>query len=235
MGIADIPVGETAQAIKALQQLRAWFNDLPIEEVRSEKYNASINAVGEALLQTRQYQKRLADGEESDPVTEGRLSQLWHDAATEIRPYNADLSWLCEVKGHGWADARVWSKPEYKDLPVSLDQMMQRLRNLPAPLDPRAVSTTPSWFPIAGVTFAALTFLSLMYLLVRPEDIPVGKRVVFDVWLALCLAASLSFIGGTAKAQGRVPWVGGSPITFSAIGGFGVFVVALVVLYPIYH
>ncbi len=33
--------------------------------------------------------------------------------------------------GHGWADETVWSKPDYKDLPLKLDDIMRRLPGPP--------------------------------------------------------------------------------------------------------
>ena len=94
--------------------------------------------------------------------------------------------------------------------------------------------TAPTWLPVAAVIFTATTILSLLYLILRPEDIPLSKHFIFDVWLSFSLAASFSFIGGTAQASGRIPFFKDSPIQFMFVGGVAVFLVSLLVLSHIY-
>jgi hypothetical protein len=98
-------------------------------------------------------------------------------------------------------------------------------------------SGVPGWFPVAGVAFALLTVVSLFYLIVQARPIVEGNRVLLDIWVAICLAASTSFIGGTATAQGAIPlpFVKQSPSAFSAVGGFGVVIVALIVLVNVFR
>src|SRR5215470_17473648 len=107
---------------------------------------------------------------------------------------------------------------------------LRKVTKRPPPSPP-----VPNWFPVAAALFTLLALISLFYLIVRPDDIAVGKRVIFDVWVALCVAASVSFIGGTARAHGQLPWLGDAPIKFLAYGGVGVFIVTLMLMYSIYH
>jgi len=227
-----LDVGATTQATAALKSLVEWTKKLSSTEVTNNRYNAALDSINQAILETRKYQKRLRDGQQRDAQTEDTLSGVSSNVAAVIQPYNAEMSHLCRVKGHGWADATVWDKPEYKDLAIDLEQMLSHLRELANRPPPAAI---PSWFPIAAVIFTLLTLASLFYLIVRPEDIGPGKRIIFDVWVAFCLAASLSFIGGSAQAQGRLPWLGKSPIKFLAYGGVGVFIVALLILATVYR
>jgi hypothetical protein len=92
----------------------------------------------------------------------------------------------------------------------------------------------PKWMPVAAVVFTALTLISLFYLILRPEDIPPSKHLTFDVWMSLCVAASISFIGGTAQAHGRIPFFQDSPVEFMAVGGAGVFIVIFLILHYFY-
>jgi hypothetical protein len=90
------------------------------------------------------------------------------------------------------------------------------------------------WMPVAALVFATLTLISLFYLLLSPEDIPQSKHLIFDVWMSFCVAASASFIGGTAQASGRIPFFQDSPVQFMAVGGVGVFIVVFLILHYFY-
>jgi len=87
----------------------------------------ALAAVQDALLETRAYLVRRAAGEERDDDTERILSELWSKAGMAIAPYDAELSGLCYVKGNGWADSDLWEKPGVKELPISVDEMLQRI------------------------------------------------------------------------------------------------------------
>jgi hypothetical protein len=106
--------------------------------------------------------------------------------------------------------------------------------------DASLAKEVPRWFPIAGVIFTAITVLLLSYLLLGHQDIPTNKHVVFDVLAAICAAASASFFGGSARANGNLPWpawLGGNapPLQFVTAGGFAVFIIALLILLNAYH
>jgi hypothetical protein len=226
---------DTKDAIRLLQELSKW-NPSP-ELVKEHNFNAALEAVHQAIHETKRYLKRRREGGDRDRATEDRLSTLWMDAAPKIQPYDGQLAGLCYVKGNGWADEATWNAPENRDLPIRIDQMLERVRKLGETPPPKDV---PSWFPIAGVIFTAFTVVSLLYLLLGPQDISSGRHIIFDVWFAICLAASASFLGGTAKAHGSLPWpawFGGNspPIQFATAGGIAVFVIALIILLSAYH
>jgi hypothetical protein len=132
---------ETDQATRAISNLLRWFNSLPPSKVLENKYNAATDAVSVALLETRRYLKHRNEGGREDDKVEARLSELWSRAASEIRPYDLELSYLCEVKGHGWSDQNVWSRSPFKDLPLELDQVIQQLRNSRERHEPAQQST----------------------------------------------------------------------------------------------
>lgn len=93
----------------------------------------------------------------------------------------------------------------------------------------------PTWFPIAGVIFTAITMLSL-FALVTGLAQAVQKNIFFNVWVAFCVAASASFLGGSAAAKGSLPipaqW-GDKPVNFSVWGGVAVFFVTLLLMWSL--
>jgi hypothetical protein len=78
--------------------------------------------------------------------------------------------------------------------------------------------------PTAKAEFGllALTVLSLFYSLVGP-GIASDRKVIFNVWVALCVAGSAAFLGGDAVAKGtlRIPIMNNEPLAVTAIGGIG--------------
>jgi hypothetical protein len=88
----------------------------------------------------------------------------------------------------------------------------------------------PAWVPIAGVCFTVLTLASL-YPLVTGWAPAATKNIFFNVWVAFCVAASASFLGGSATASGALPlpsqW-GQNPVKFVVFGGVGIFIVVLI-------
>jgi hypothetical protein len=88
------------------------------------------------------------------------------------------------------------------------------------------------WMKIAGFIFVAFTVGSLFLLVIGVFPV-VSKTIFFNVWIAFCAAASFSFIGGEAAAEGKVPIpnvLGGSPVAFSLAGGISVFVIVLLLM-----
>jgi hypothetical protein len=92
----------------------------------------------------------------------------------------------------------------------------------------------PDWIPKAAAVSCFLTIGSVFYLIVRPEDLPGSRHTLFDIWMAFCVATSLSFIGGTARASGSIPFFKDSPIRFMAVGGIAVFIISLFILHEIF-
>jgi len=73
--------------------------------------------------------------------------------------------------------------------------------------------TVPAWFMVAGVIFGALTLLFFMTFLIVSmfHPVPPGSRFLVLIVLALGTALSSAFLGGTAAAAGRVPYLQGQP------------------------
>jgi hypothetical protein len=144
MYLPNIDPIETERAVHALEEVSKWLEEIQSDESKGNKYFAALNSVDRALVATRKYLKHRREGGERDPNSEDALSGLWLDAASEIQPYDRELANLCRVKGHGWADEAVWDEPQYRDLPVQVNQMLDhlmRLAKLPAPDDHKSRPT----------------------------------------------------------------------------------------------
>lgn len=130
MHVAELNHQVTKQAKDLLINLQFWLKHLPVSEKNKDQYNIAFNSVHKALLDTRLYQKILDEGQQRNPEHENSLSTLWADASFQIRPFHSELADLCMVKGHGWADSKVWNMHEYKNLPIEIDQMLLHIMKL---------------------------------------------------------------------------------------------------------
>jgi hypothetical protein len=182
-----------------------------------------------ALRETVLYINRVrADRSAYSATEEQRLSALWAGASDAIADFDPNLAKRCYIKGQGWLDPAVWEHPRFRAYKVGIDDMREAGAEL---FDHGRPTQVPNWFPAAGLIFAFFTFISLTYFLVGP-GIPAGRRVIFDVWVAFCVAASAAFLGGTAVATGHLslPFAKRAPIQFSTIGGVAIFVVVLILM-----
>ena len=86
----------------------------------------AIIAVERAALATRAYLAKIRDKPKSvSPNEESKLSQLWFDAYSRcIEAGQEDLSRRCQIKAHGWADAKIWDDPRYAGIEISLDSIL---------------------------------------------------------------------------------------------------------------
>lgn len=91
--------------------------------------------------------------------------------------------------------------------------------------------TAPKWMAIAGVIFAGITMISLLVMLFAPQDVAASRHTIFNVWISICTASSLSFFGGNAHASGRIPFFKDSPVEFIVVGGIAVFVITLILMF----
>jgi hypothetical protein len=97
----------------------------------------------------------------------------------------------------------------------------------------------PTWFHKAGAISALAAFLfvvALVIIAMRGTNVPTSARVLVDIATSLAIASAFSFLGGSAQAEGKIPFAQGQePIKFATTGGIAVFVVILVLLVWFYH
>jgi hypothetical protein len=113
---------ETKLAIDLVKQLQT-----PEQIQKLQQHADALAAVRTALLATRKYLMARRNGANRSNTSEDELSKLWNEAANKIWIFDTTLGNACMVKGNGWADDSVWSKPEYQHLPLELDEILQYL------------------------------------------------------------------------------------------------------------
>jgi hypothetical protein len=162
---------------------------------------------------------------------EGRLSSLWSEASVAISEFDPNLANRCFIKGQGWLDPNVWNDQRYKNYRIGIDDMREALMTFNSEQYVKNTEKVPDWYPKAGVGFAIATFASLFYFLIGP-DLSSTKKIIFDAWMAFCVAASAAFLGGTAVSTGtlKIPFMKDAPVKFSAVGGISVFIVIFLIL-----
>ena len=97
----------------------------------------------------------------------------------------------------------------------------------------------PSWFPKAGFASAALAFFFIVALVIvetMGKQVPSTARVLVDFAIVIAIACAFAFIGGTAKAEGKILFFKNYElIQFATGGGIAVFVIVLGLCVWVYH
>lgn len=237
---------DVAALISHLLKIGGTLASVPADDRDTDDYKEAIAKYDKALSTTVEYMKKIKDTREAvDSSKEFEISQLWSDASVAIHKFDDQLANRCFIKAQGWIDHAVWDDANYKDYKIGIDDMRNALLDLnsrqfqqqKAEKEKKQMrEQVPWWFPHAGVGFAIATFVSLFSLLIMP-DLSQQKRIIFDVWVAFCVAASAAFLGGSAAASGNIPipFVKDSPVRFSAVGGIATFIVVLLLMVTFNH
>jgi hypothetical protein len=209
------------------RKLQEWEHD---ESFRTA-YQTAHEAFSKALYATVAYVPTARSIRNDERAKE--ISELWRAAAKAMGPFDYDLSNRALLKGSGWLNPQMWSHPLFKDR-ISIDKMTEDFMAWNEAQGSRR--TVPRWFAIAGVVFAVLTFGSLFYLLIGPE-LQAGREIIFDTWVAFCVACSAAFLGGDAVAKGKIPlpFFKDSPVQFSITSGIAAFVIVFLIMYGANH
>jgi hypothetical protein len=205
-----------------------------LEEFSRRFFKQKQKAIGlfaQALTETIEYSKALEGGSLKNSQKEKKLASLWKNAGEAVVPIDPSLASSLLMKGLGWIDPKVWERAEERGIKIRIPDMEMALEKLVASKEPDMPKPVPSWFPIAGVCFAAAGVLFLMYLYAMGPSPDPAKQTIFNVLVAFCLAAGGAFLGGDAIAKGKIPWFQDSPISFRAAGGIGIFVIAYLILH----
>jgi hypothetical protein len=211
--------------------LTDWIARVDPNELADRRFRGAFDAFDKALIATIAYMKDRADGATEDKTTERGLTKLWTAAGKAVSSLDLSLADACTMKGLGWTNPKYWKDARDRGMRISIDDMTDARLALNKKRNSYSVEgSVPKWFPIAGVCFAVITIGFLMYLLLGPPVDP-QKKNIFDVLMAFCASASGAFLGGSAVANGRIPFFRNSPITFSAYGGIGIFVVVFLILH----
>ena len=83
-------------------------------------------------------------------------------------------------------------------------------------------------------TIIFIASLVLIETMVKP--VPSTARILVDFLMATAFAAAIAFLGGSAYAEGKIPFFKGhEPIKFATNGGVAVFVIVLGLCVWVYH
>jgi len=110
------------QAIDALRKWLVW-----LKANKSTTPRDALDALAEALAATKNYMESLSSTASRSTKTEDLLSEAWLTVAEKCFPFNHELSFLCRVKGRGWAHKTVWDHPDVRKLPIALEDMVDHL------------------------------------------------------------------------------------------------------------
>lgn len=217
---------QRTEAERLILGVSEWAKAISPEQAQREEYRRALIAFDTALAATIKYIKELRDRTgKQDGTKEDKIASLWCTAGEAVGPFNKDLSGACVMKGLGWIDRAAWDRARARGVKIGIPEMEEARMQL------ELKRGVPGWFPVAGVAFTAITIVFLMYMLIAGPPIEVQKKVIFDVLVAICVAASAAFLGGTAVASGKIPFFRNAPIEFSSVGGVAIFIVVLLLMH----
>lgn len=126
----------------------------------------------------------------------------------------------------------------FKEFNMAVDDLENKL-NPPAPPSPTPQQQAPAWFAKAGFGAAAAAFAFLVVLIVLSmfvREVPTSVKILVDIAVSIAVACAFAFIGGSAQAEGKIPFLKGhEPVKFATNGGIATFVITLLILGTLYH
>ncbi len=135
------------------------------------------------------------------------------------------------IRGVTDAAARASS---FKEFNMLVDETQNKLN--PAPI---VQQPAPSWFAKAGFGAAVAAFTLLVALILLSmfvKDVPSSVKILVDIAISIAVACAFAFIGGTAQAEGKIPFFKGqAPVSFATGGGIATFVITLLLTGYLYH
>lgn len=215
-----------------MEVLTSWAREATPAEIQDARFQRAFEAIDSALIETIRYMRDRKAGRAKNDDDELKLTLLWSTASTAVSPIDGKLATACNMKAWGWTDPAIWEAAKQQGIKVGIEDMENaRMLLNTRRQEAASIQTVPAWFPIAGAGFCVITILFLMYYVVLGPPLESGKKIAFDALMAFCASASAGFIGGSAITRGQIPFFGRSPITFSAVGGIGTFIVVFLILH----
>lgn len=113
---------------KGLTELLKYFRDERHWE--SERKEAALNAIRDALQETKAYITLLNNGSEKDKAKELELSNLWSIASIAARHIDRELAKRLGVKGNYWLESETWSLDDIYDANIKLERIDAELSEM---------------------------------------------------------------------------------------------------------
>jgi hypothetical protein len=111
-------------------------------------------------------------------------------------PIDPDFGHLCSVKGHGWADDRVWTNKRYRNLKIDIDEMFSQLREIS-----KERPSQSKLEPLLAFVFGVLFITTIVVLAVKYPTPSQFQYFVFRTVLALAAAGFAVMIPGLLKFE----------------------------------
>lgn len=107
------------------------------------------------------------------------------------------------------------------------------------PAQPTPPQPAPPWFAKAGFASAAAAFALLVTLIglsMFLKEVPTSVKILVDIAISIAVACAFAFIGGSAQAEGKIPFLKGhEPVKFATSGGIATFAITLLILVSFYR
>lgn len=102
------------------------------EDKRTQQLTEGIDALVEALMETRLYYGTYRQTLIRDRKREEKLSRIWVKTSNKLRRVDEDLADRCNMKGQYWADPQTWTDNEYASAIISIENVERALIKLKA-------------------------------------------------------------------------------------------------------
>ncbi len=113
---------------KGLTELLKYIRDERHWE--SEKKDAALNAIREALQATRTYVSNLNSGMPANRKQEEELSDLWSTAAVAARHIDRELAHRLDIKGCYWLEPDTWAVDDIYEAGIKLERVEAEFREM---------------------------------------------------------------------------------------------------------
>ena len=114
--------------LKGLVELLKYFRDE--DHWESEKKDAALNAIRDALQETKVYITRLNNGSEEDRDKEIELSNLWSKASIATRHVDRELAKRLGTKGNYWLAPETWTLDDIYEEDIKLERIDAELSEM---------------------------------------------------------------------------------------------------------
>lgn len=97
------------------------------EDRNIERKQGAIDALLDALTETRIYFGTQRIERKRNRQKEEELSRLWSEASRKVKPIDEDLAHRCYVKGTYWADPIGWGEKDFLEAGIAIEQVEEAL------------------------------------------------------------------------------------------------------------
>jgi hypothetical protein len=123
---------EVTTLISLFNQVREWLNRSDTKSARqSAEFRAALKSIYVAAFETKAYLAAIEERNEPQNYdTEKRLSNLWAEAAIDLRDIDQDLAARCLLKGDYWANPNRWTQQQIDESKINVNNVFEDARNL---------------------------------------------------------------------------------------------------------